>query len=91
MVEVSITLHPEAARALGRRAPHTGESERLLSHVEKLGVSLEPIHPGEDDPLLAPHYRVEVDDEGMAGQVVEALRGEPAVAGAYVKPEAEPP
>jgi hypothetical protein len=91
MVEVSVTLHLDAAQALGRRAQPTGSTEHLLAQVEELGVSLEPVHPGESDPLLAPHYRVEVEDEAAAERVAEALRREPAVAGAYVKPAPELP
>lgn len=64
----------------------------LRRELEELGVVLRPVHPGTDDPLLAPYFAVEVeDDEELAERVLTVLRGSPVVDAAYTKPAAELP
>jgi hypothetical protein len=66
--------------------------EDLSRSLEQLGVRLRPVHPGSDDPLLAPYFNVEVpEDEELAARVLAVLEKSEAVEAAYVKPPAEPP
>ncbi len=91
MVELAVTLRPDVARALSRGAPDTPESEQLVARAEELGVSLSPVHPSAEDPLLLPHFHTQVADESAAQRVAAALRESPAVEGAFVKPDAQLP
>lgn len=59
--------------------------------VQKLGLKLEPLHPGTTDPVLSTYYRVQAPDREAAERVVAAVRRLPSVAAAYVKPPDEPP
>ncbi len=91
-MEISVQVRPELAPAVqGREAP-TAEVDELKRSLEELGVILRPVHPGADDPLLAPYFNVEVpDDEELAARVLAVLEESGAVEAAYVKPPAELP
>jgi hypothetical protein len=84
-VEISVQLRPEAGPA---------DLDDLRARAEELGVELLPVHPGEDDPVLASFYTLvlpdDPDDE-RANSVLAALRESDAVDAAFVKPAAEPP
>jgi hypothetical protein len=74
------------------RSGHTPEARpaSVQRLAEELGLPLEPLHPGVDDPVLRSYYTVEVPDR-VAAAVLARLRASPAVAAAYVKPpEAAP-
>lgn len=82
-MEISVQLKPDAIPS---------ELDELRGRLDQLGVELEPVHPGEDDPLLAPYFAVEVpEDEGLADGVLSVLNESAAVEAAYVKPAAELP
>lgn len=89
-MEIILKLRPDVALALQAPAPPTPAAEELVRTVEVLGGTLVPLHPGEVDPLLAPFYRVEVE-EGETQRALEALLAADGVDGAYVKPLDEPP
>jgi hypothetical protein len=59
--------------------------------LEKLGVELEPMHPGTRDPFLAPYFIVEVPDSETAERIVTHLRQSGAIEAAYIKPLDELP
>lgn len=84
-------LRPDVALALqsdtGATAP---EVEELGRRAEALGVRLQPVHPGETDPLLAPYFYAEAPDS-EAERIAAELAALPGVESAYVKPAAEPP
>ncbi len=67
------------------------ETGHLLKTVNKLGITLTPRHPGQDHPLLAPYFSVEVNDSNAADKVIEQLLKLAAVKGAYIGPQSEPP
>jgi hypothetical protein len=90
-MQVTVKIRPQYSEALhdvAAAGPAIGE---LLQIVEERGLSLEPEHPGETDPLLTPYFRVEVPDEAAAEDVSAALRTSEAVEAAYVKPADELP
>jgi hypothetical protein len=69
----------------------TAPSATARQAVQKLGLTLEPIHPGSTDPVLSTYYRVRAPDQQAAARVVEAVRSLPSVTAAYVKPPDAPP
>jgi hypothetical protein len=89
MKTVVVQLNHEAATELVRRKA-TGP-ERALPGMENLGISLDPMHPGESDPALASYFTVEVPDAAAADRAIAVLRAHDAVEAAYVKPSEEPP
>lgn len=79
------------AEILHRRGAPTAESKELLSVAEELGVLLEPMHPGTDDPLLTPYFTIEAADSISAERIIAHLRRSRAIEAAYVKPPDELP
>jgi hypothetical protein len=79
MPEIVVHLQPEAA---------VSDAEEAAS---ALGVSLEPMYPGVDDPELSRRFRSEVPDPEAAKAVAASLMESDAVEAAYYKPDAELP
>jgi hypothetical protein len=71
----------------GGRPVLGGVAEKL----RELDATLEPLHPGAEDAVLAGWYRVVVDDAATADRVAAALRESPGVESAYVEPPSAPP
>jgi hypothetical protein len=86
-VEIVVEVTPELARALRRET--TVEEERAA--VGEPQLTLEPLHPGVDDPALACYFVVRLPEAGPAEDVVKRLRERPGVRSAYLKPAGEPP
>ncbi|MGH9881298.1 MAG: hypothetical protein ACRD6N_07665 [Pyrinomonadaceae bacterium] len=86
MTEITLQVRPEVARALQHRGQPSAESEELLKTAANLGVSLEPIHPGTEDPILISYFTAAVADPDSVEQVLDRLRQCRAVEAAYVKP-----
>jgi hypothetical protein len=91
MEQVSVHVRPDVARALQGREAATPVSEEILQEASRLGVSLEPVHPGTSAPDLLTHFAVYVEDAEKARAVAETLQRSDAVEGAYVTPSASPP
>jgi hypothetical protein len=89
-VEISVQLRPDVALALQSGSGGMPEAEELGRRADALGVQLQPVHPGETDPLLAPYFYCEAPDS-EAERIAAELAALPGVDGAYVKPAAEPP
>ena len=87
-MEISLKLRPDVALAL--QGAGAAEAEELARRAEALGVRLEPVHPGESDPLLAPFFVVQAPDE-EAERIRSELAATPGVEAAYIKPAAELP
>jgi hypothetical protein len=84
MPEVIVQIAPD-------QEAHTDAMRQAPFAVAKtLGHTLEPIHPASTDPSLSGWFRAQVDDD-KAGELIKALRKEPLVTSAFVKPEAEAP
>jgi hypothetical protein len=49
------------------------------------------VHANTTDPALAAFFEIAVDDPAEATRLVERLQKDPAVAGAYIKPDDEFP
>jgi hypothetical protein len=90
MEQVAVHVRPDVALALQGREAATAASEDLLREASRLGVSMEPVHPGTDAPDLLTHFAVYVDDAEKARAVAESLQRSDAVEGAYVTPSTSP-
>jgi hypothetical protein len=90
-MQITVQVSQHAAPTLHQRAPPTPEAEKLLELVRKLGVELEPVHPGEEDPNLAPFFTVEAPDREMADCIAAELQRCGAIEAAYIKPPADLP
>ncbi len=85
-MQVTVVVREDVAPALHQQQPATSASKELLETVEDLGVRLEPLHPGTQDPTLAAYFTVDVPDAATAEQVITQLQQSEAVETAYVKP-----
>jgi hypothetical protein len=91
-MEVSVKLRPDAAESLQAPAARSSpEIDRIAKALAAVGVSLQPMHPGEGDPELRTWFRVVVHDESTTERVLRALRASSAVESAYAKPPDEAP
>jgi hypothetical protein len=89
-MRVIVQLQEDAAKALqGQSASPelTSETKALLDAAAEMGVHLEPLHPGQTHPLLAPYFTVEVADSGTSEKVIDRLSRFPIVEAAYLKPD----
>jgi hypothetical protein len=91
VAEVSVQLRPDVARALQGLGPPVAPAQELAQTADSLGISLRPVHPGAEDPLLLRHFTIDVRDSEAAERVAAELRKSSAVEGAFRKPAAEPP
>jgi hypothetical protein len=90
MEQVSVHVRPDVARALQAGEAETPASKEILEEASRLGVALEPVHPGASAPDLLTHFTVYVEDAEKARAVAETLQRSDAVEGAYVTPPASP-
>lgn len=89
-MQITLQLRPETALPL-HRGQETAESADLIQTASDLGFTLEPMHPGVEDPVLATYFIVDVADDSRADQALERLRALRSVEAAYVKPRDEAP
>jgi len=87
--DVALELHDQFKNPKAKTA-RKQETKQLLALAKKLKVRLQPVHPGQTHPLLAPHFMIEVPEEKTAAQLVERLQGIAGVEASYIKPEEEP-
>jgi hypothetical protein len=87
---LTVRVRADTAAALRDRRLTTPEVAEVLRTIDELGASIEPLHPGSDDPRLAPYFRVEVPDQGTADRIAAELRSRAAVEAAYVKEPESP-
>ena len=90
-VTVHIQVSTDVARALHQRGPPTTESQALSEVAKRLGISLKPLHPDVDDPLLSLFFTTEVSDRATAERVIARLQRCKAIQAAYLKPPDEMP
>lgn len=93
-MRVMVQLRQDAAMELQAEDSTAGQREKtreLLAALTELGVKLEPVHPGQTHPLLAPFFMVEVADRETAEKVISRLQRFDIVEAAYLKPEEQLP
>ena len=85
--DAALDLHgQQAGPQKGASQSASGASE-LKREVEELGLRLEPMHPGQTHPLLAPYFMIEVPDRQTAERVIDRLTHNKIVEAAYLRPE----
>ena len=85
-MQVMIKVKPEVSAELQTEQDITEASSTLLQAAQELGVTLEPVHPGETDPTLAPYFAIEVADPVKAEEVRARFDSIDATEAAYLKP-----
>jgi len=89
-MEVTVEVDADTARSLQKQQPPTPASEQIAKATAELGVVLQPMHPGADDPRLVRFFMIHVPDPEAAKQVVGRFRQITDVY-AYLKPRPELP
>ena len=97
-MRVMIQLREDAAMELHNQtgqetasSKEKPETKKLLDATAKLGGRLEPVHPGQTHPLLAPYFMVEVPDRETAEKLINRLQRFKIVEAAYFKPDEQLP
>jgi hypothetical protein len=81
-MRITLQLTPEATREMRLRSREA--KRRPLTWLERPPT---PVHPNTDDPELASFFEIMVEDSAEAARLVRQLQADPAVTGAYVKPD----
>lgn len=71
--------------------PDARRAAELLRVADELGITLEPMHEGAEEPELQTYFTVEVPDAQTAERIAERLRACAAIEAAYLKPTDELP
>ncbi len=85
-MQLTLRLHFDEALALQKREPPSPALQKLALLLDEMGVKLTPVHPGATDPLLAPYFTVDVEDEAAIDELIGRLRDFPIIEAAYLKP-----
>lgn len=88
MIEIYLQLELATARALHTGLPSAPAAE-LQHTARRLGLALEPLHPGAPDDLMP--FFVARGASGDSGRALAALGRCVAVEAAYIKPPSEAP
>jgi hypothetical protein len=81
----------DVALSLHKLKPSTQVSRELQQISRELGIVLEPMHPGAQDPLLSPYFIVSVSDTAAADRIIASFQRYKAIEAAYLKPKDEMP
>lgn len=84
-MRVSIKLTPKAAAELYEEGTGSELKERLAATAKRAGTTLEPMHPSEADDELRTYFYADVEDDRV-DELLERLREDQEIEGAYVKP-----
>jgi hypothetical protein len=83
MAQLVVQLTSDMAAAFAKGEARAAALRRTL---RDLGVTLRPLDPDAEDPVLATYFNATVPSAQQAAQVVERLVAQPGVSSAYVKP-----
>ena len=88
--ETALDLHRVGSAAAG--GDHASPGAAVWRAAKALGVTLQPVHPGQSHPLLAPFFFIEVPGEGARAQrIVNRLEKVKGVEAVYIRPSNEAP
>jgi hypothetical protein len=89
---ITVKVSKKVTGPLQKRKRSTSQLlNELLTTEKDLGILLEPLHPGAEDPYLSPYFKVKVRDHATATKVINRLLNCKAVEAAYLKPSSELP
>ena len=83
MAQVVVQLAADVAASFSKDG---GGATALRQALKELGVTLEPVAPGIDDPHLARYFQATVATDDEAAKVATRLRDVPGVTAAYMQP-----
>jgi hypothetical protein len=86
-MRIVVHLTPEATAVA--RAPRARGAKRAV--LAWLDAPLRPMHSRTSDPALAAFFEIDVHDPAEVARLLERLQADPAVDGAYTKPDDELP
>lgn len=90
-MKITLQVSEEVARTLHQLGHPTPSTKALLRQIKRLKVTLEPLHPGSDDPNLQRYFIVSADNVTTAQRVATQLQKLDGIQAAYVKPPDAPP
>lgn len=90
-MEIVVQLSPQVAAEFADPEQASPSPDALVPGLTDLGLSLEPMHPGESDPALSAYFTTVAPNPEEAQRAIETLRASDAVEAAYIKPPAEAP
>jgi aspartate aminotransferase-like enzyme len=85
--DAALDLHEQQGGPEARASRSKSGASKLKKEIEKLGLKLEPVHPGQTHPLLTPYFMIEVPDRQTAERVIDRLTKNKIVEAAYLRPE----
>jgi len=85
-MQITVIVRKDVASEIARRQPASSAAKELMATIEQLGVTLESMHPGTNDPLLATYFSITVPNSTTAEQVIAQLQHNAAVDSVYLKP-----
>lgn len=89
---ITVKVSKKVTSHLQKRKASTSKLlNELLTAEKELGIVLEPLHPGAEDPYLSPYFKAKVPDHAKANSVINRLLNCKAVEAAYLKPSSELP
>ena len=88
-MRITVQVDPSLAKAL-QAGTIRADAAGLRRLVEHHHGTLEPMHPGADDPTFQSFFVVDAPDS-HAAELLRALQQHTAVRAAYVKPPDAPP
>jgi len=83
MAQVMVQLAADIAVSFSK---DSGAAAPLRRVLEELGVTLEPVAPGIDDPHLARYFQATVGSDDEAAKVATKLNDVAGVTAAYMQP-----
>jgi hypothetical protein len=83
MAQLVVQLTSDMAVALAKGEARARAIRQVL---DELGMTLKPLSPEVDDPVLATYFNATVPESQDAAKVVRRLVEVPGVSAAYVKP-----
>jgi len=90
-LDTALDLHKQLGQPKKGASQKKSSASELKKEIEKMGLKLEPIHPGQTHPLLAPYFMIEVPDQQTAERVIDRLTKNKMVEAAYLRPEEAAP
>ena len=72
-IYIIIQVSAEVVRSLQQPGVSTTDTQELFNKAKDLGISLQPMHPGTGDPVLATYFTAEVADSAIAKRIITHL------------------
>jgi hypothetical protein len=83
MAQLVVQLTADGAAALVEGG---GGAAPIRQVLNELGVTLQPLSPGIDDPVLSTYFHATLPSAKVGAEAVARLRDVPGVTAAYLKP-----